>query len=231
MYAYRTEKVWAIPLIAGLCLLMLNYTDGLLQVSPRDYMQFFEVFGFIPELMVEALKEWDVEIVGITLLQSLTYTFLHASLLHFTVNICLLFLFGQRVERYLGGFRFLVFYLAMGIAASLGSTPLKSTPVNIVGASGAVIAVMGAYVAHVCFTRGRTRLDVFVGILGALYALYKFAENVLLMAESRAGGFDSMIAFDVHVAGFIAGFVTLSAVILWQRRRNRIRISPVATAG
>jgi membrane associated rhomboid family serine protease len=227
MSAYRTERIWAIPLIAGLCLLSLNYTNDLVRLDQRAYMQIYEVFGFMPELLVEALKDWDVEVIGITLMQSVTHIFLHASLFHFTANIILLYLFGQRVERSLGGFRFLVFYLATGIAASVGSMLFKVDPVSIVGASGAVIATMGAYVAHVFFTRGRTRLDVFVGILGALYVLYKFAENVVLMVYAQSGALTSPVAFDVHVAGFMVGFLTMSVIIYVQHRRNRIRITPV----
>lgn len=227
MYAYRTEKIWAIPLIAGLCLLSLNYTTEMLRVDWRTYMQFFDVFGFMPELLVEALKDWDVDVVGITLVQSVTHMFLHASLFHFTANIILLYLFGQRVERYMGGFRFLVFYLATGIAASVGSMLFKVDPVSIVGASGAVIATMGAYVAHVFFTRGRTRLDVFVGVLGTLYVLYKFAQNVFLLCLAQSGEISSPVAFDVHVAGFLVGFLTMSVIICVQHRRNRIRITPV----
>lgn len=226
MYAYRTDRIWAIPLIAGLCLLSLNYTTDLLRLDWRAHMQIYEVFGFMPELLVEALKEWDVDVIGITLLQSVTHMFLHASLFHFTANIILLYLFGQRVERYLGGCRFLVLYLATGIAASVGSMLFKVDPVNIVGASGAVIATMGAYVAHVFFTRGRTRLDVFVGILGTLYVLYKFGQNVLLMFLALSGEVVSPVAFDVHVAGFMVGFLTMSVIIYVQHRRSRIRITP-----
>lgn len=230
MNAYKTEKVWAIPAIAGLCLLSLNYTQELLRADWRAYMQFFEVLGFMPEIMVEAAKEWDASVFCITVLQAFAHIFLHASLFHFTVNIILLYLFGQRVERYMGGFRFLVFYLAMGIAASVGSMLFHDNPVSIVGASGAVIAVMGAYVAHVFFTRGRTRFDVVVGILGTLYVLYKFVENVVMMIYVQEGAISSAVAFDVHVAGFVAGFLTMSMIIYVQHRRSRIRITPVLQA-
>lgn len=226
MNAYKTQRIWAIHLIALVCLLAVNVTNELAMYSPRDYQQFMFVFGFIPELVTEGVKTADWAIAGIGMMQSVTYQFMHADLFHFTSNIVLLFIFGQRVERYMGGWRFGLFYLLGGMIAGFGTLLLRDEPALIIGASGAVSAIMGAYVAHVFLTRGKTRWDVARGIIGTLFVVYMLAENIFGLALVRAGEIVSNVAFDVHIVGLAAGFSMMVFSIWRQDRRNRIRISP-----
>ncbi len=226
MNAYKTQKIWAIHVIALLCLLAVNATSELAMYSPLDYERFMFVFGFIPELVSEGAKAAEWPAVGIGMLQSLTYQFLHADLWHFTTNIVLLFIFGKRVERYMGGWRFGLFYLLGGMIAGFGTLLLRDEPALIIGASGAVSAIMGAYVAHVFFTRGKTRWDVVFGTIGALYVLYMLVQNIFGFALVQSGDLVSNVAFDVHIVGLASGFSMMVFSIWRQTRRNRIRITP-----
>lgn len=228
MNAYKTQRIWAIHAIALTCLIALNFTDTLMWRYPLDYEPFMTLFGFIPELVVEGVKTADWPIIGIGALQSVTYQFLHADLSHFTSNIILLFIFGVRVERYMGGWRFGLFYLFGGMLAGFGTLLLREEPAVIIGASGALSAIMGAYVAHVLFTRGKTWWDVARGMIGTLVVTYMLAENIFALHLVQTGQITSNVAFDVHIVGLAAGFVMMGFGIWRQVRRNRIRITPGA---
>lgn len=228
MNAYKTQRIWAIHAIALVCLLAVNFTSELATYSPVDYQRFMFVFGFIPELVTEGAKASQWAAVGIGMMQSVTYQFLHGDLFHFTANIILLFIFGQRVERYMGGWRFGLFYLVGGMLAGFGTLLLRDEPALVIGASGAVSAIMGAYVAHVYLTRGKTRRDVVFGTVGTLYVLYMLVQNIFGFALVLSGDLVSNVAFDVHIVGLAAGFSMMVFSIWRQTRRNRIRITPEA---
>jgi len=230
MNAYKTQKIWAIHAIALACLLALNFTEALISHYPLDYEPFMMLFGFIPELITEGARLGDWPVMGIGMMQSVTYQFLHADLWHFTTNMVLLFVFGKRVERYMGGWRFGLFYLMGGIFAGFGMLLLRDEPSLVIGASGAVSAVMGAYVAHVLFTRGKTRWDVVRGAIGTVFVTYMLAQNIFGLHLALTGQIASNVAFDVHIVGLAAGFVMMCMSVILRARRNRIRITPAPQA-
>ena len=158
-----------------------------------------------------------------------TSMFLHGGVLHFGGNMLYLWIFGDNVEDRMGHGRFLVFYLLCGAAAALAQTITNpSSIIPMVGASGAIAGVMGAY--FVLYPRSRilTIVPIFFFIqlievpaiffLG-LWFLMQFVSGVGSIATATgesAGG----IAFWAHVAGFAAG---LSTVAIFRRpERQRV---------
>ena len=158
-----------------------------------------------------------------------TSMFLHGGVLHFGGNMLYLWIFGDNVEDRMGHGRFVVFYLLCGAAAALAQTLADpSSAVPMVGASGAIAGVMGAY--FVLYPRSRivTLVPIFFFIqilevpaiffLGVWFLL-QFASGLGSLARAAgepAGG----IAFWAHVAGFAAGVV---AVALFKRpERQRV---------
>ena len=148
-------------------------------------------------------------------------TFLHASFLHIAGNMLFLWVFGNNVEDHLGRIRYLAFYLAGGIFAALAHVlwALRTVPcteqsfgacVPAVGASGAVAAVMGAYLLLYPRARVNVLLPIFIiftviqmsafAVLG-LWFLYQF----LIAAQEFAG--PSGVAWMAHVGGFVFGLV------------------------
>ena len=141
-----------------------------------------------------------------------TSLFLHAGLLHIAGNMLYLFIFGPAVEERLGHFRFLWFYLLSGIAAGLAMIAMgPDSRVAVIGASGAIAGVLGAY--FVLYPRGRimTILPLFIfvefiEIPAVFYLLFWFA--VQLWAGIRAGAqgpFVGGVAWWAHVGGFLFG--------------------------
>ncbi len=144
-----------------------------------------------------------------------TSMFLHGGWLHLIGNMWFLWIFGNNVEDSMGHARFLVFYLLCGLAAAalqIVSQPESGIP--MVGASGAIGGVMGAYV--VLYPRVRIHMLVIFGIFVRTFPMpasfmlgYWFLLQLAGGAVSlgRAGG---GVAFWAHVGGFVAG-----AVLVW----------------
>lgn len=152
------------------------------------------------------------------LLSFLTCMFLHGGWLHIISNMWALWIFGDNVEDRMGTSRFLLFYLTCGILASIVhvlSDPMSEVPV--VGASGAISGVMGAYFVFFPAARVITLIPIgfiplFVEIPAvvfmAVWFLTQFQSGLLsLAAGETVGG----VAWWAHIGGFVAGVVLAHA--------------------
>jgi membrane associated rhomboid family serine protease len=154
----------------------------------------------------------------------LTSMFVHGGFLHFAGNMLYLWIFGDNVEDRMGHGRFLTFYLLCGTVAALAQTIMSpDSVVPMVGASGAIAGVMGAYFVMYPHSRIVTLLPIFFFIqlveipaiffLG-IWFLMQFLSGVGSIATAAgrqpAGG----VAFWAHVAGFVAG---VGGVFLFRR--------------
>jgi membrane associated rhomboid family serine protease len=148
----------------------------------------------------------------------LTSMFLHGGWMHVLGNMWFLWIFGDNVEDLLGHWKFLLFYLLCGVAAALGqvlSNPYSTAP--MVGASGAIAGVMGAYLIK--FPRARVLTLVFIlffittiEIPAPIMLAYWFVIQLFsgLGSIARTHLTDGGVAFFAHVGGFIAGMVLVS---------------------
>ena len=175
--------------------------------------------GMIPAVLLgraELATELVLVAPWVTLFTSM---FLHGGLLHLLGNLLFLWVFGNNVEAAMGHGRFLVFYVACGIIAALAhawSEPMSEVP--LVGASGAVSGILGAYL----LLFPRSRVLVVVPLVFLPWTLYLPAAAVLgfwfaaqVVAGTLAGEDAGGIAWVAHVGGFAAG---LSLVALFRRR-------------
>ena len=159
-----------------------------------------------------------------------TSMFLHGGFFHFAGNMLYLWIFGDNVEDRMGHGRFLVFYLLCGVAAALAQTiTVPDSVVPMVGASGAIAGVMGAY--FVLYPRSRivTLIPIFfffqivevpaIFFLG-IWFLMQFVSGVGSIVSAVGGAPGGGIAFWAHIAGFVAG---ISGVIVFRRpERQRV---------
>ena len=143
----------------------------------------------------------------------LTSMFLHGSWMHLLGNMWFLWLFGNNVEDAMTRVRFVIFYLACGLAAALLQVVTEpSSAVPMVGASGAISGVMGAYLVLFPRVRVYTLVPLFIVFttvaLPAWVMLLYWAVLQLFGGFVRIGGESSGgVAFWAHVGGFIAGVV------------------------
>jgi membrane associated rhomboid family serine protease len=160
----------------------------------------------------------------------LTSMFLHGGVLHFGGNMLFLWIFGDNVEDRMGHGRFVTFYLLCGAAAALAQTAMSpDSVVPMVGASGAVAGVMGAYFVLYPHSRIVTLVPLFVFfhvmevpaiVFLGLWFVLQFVSGVGSIAAATGGEPAGGIAFWAHVAGFVAG---VSGVLVFRRpERQRV---------
>ena len=154
----------------------------------------------------------------------LTSMFLHGGLLHFGANMLYLWIFGDNVEDRMGHGRFLAFYVLCGVAAALAQTAMvPDSIIPMVGASGAIAGVMGAYLVLYPRSRIVTLLPIFFFIqlvevpaiffLGIWFFL-QFVSGIGSIASAAGGEPAGGVAFWAHIAGFVAG---VSGVLVFRR--------------
>ena len=119
--------------------------------------EFVATWGLVPREFLREIADPGAtrQVVWFTPISSM---FLHGGLIHLASNLLYLWVFGAEIEEWLGGFRFLAFYLACGLAASgfqIASNP--DSYVATIGASGAISGVLGAYVVSYPHRRLRLR--------------------------------------------------------------------------
>jgi membrane associated rhomboid family serine protease len=142
-----------------------------------------------------------------------TSMFLHGGWFHLIGNMWFLWLFGNNVEDSMGRLRYLVFYLLCGVAAAAMQTAVSpSSIVPMVGASGAISGVMGAYV--ILYPRVRVHmlvvLFVFVTRIAVpAYLMLGYWFLLQLLGGTAAPG-EGGVAFWAHVGGFVAGALLIS---------------------
>jgi membrane associated rhomboid family serine protease len=169
----------------------------------------FDAIQFAPGV-VERIPDRNLSSFLIAIVVS---TFLHAGFLHIIGNMLFLWVFGNNVEDYLGRVKFLLFYLLGGIAAAFAHilTHLDDV-IPSVGASGAVAAVMGAYL--VLFPRARVNVLVPIFILWTIIQLSAWAVLGLWFLYQFLIGFQEAagttgVAWMAHVGGFVYGVVII----------------------
>lgn len=157
---------------------------------------------------------------GHHLITLVTGTFLHAGWLHIIGNMVFLWAFGPGIEDAMGRMRYLVFYLAGGVVAMLAQVAgSPGSTVPCLGASGAIAAVMGAFI--VMFPRDRIKSLVWILIIirvtyipaALLIGVWFLIQlwNAGAVANVQSGG----VAYLAHVGGFLFGVVTAR---LWRRK-------------
>jgi rhomboid family protein len=192
-------------------------TVGLIVVNALVFL--FEVTLTDRQLQLFALT-YGVVPAEFTWPTVLTSMFLHGGWLHFLGNMLYLWIFGDNVEDRLGHVRYLLFYVFCGGAAALGQTAIQPySTVPMIGASGAIAGVMGAY--FVLFPHSRVLTAVFIFFfldlieipaiffLGIWFLMQFFSGVGSLSSDAAQGG----VAFWAHIAGFFVGGI---GGLLWR---------------
>jgi membrane associated rhomboid family serine protease len=216
---YDTERSRKFPVV-NLTLIAANVLVFLYewQMAPGSLEQFISTWGLIPSrLLGDPVNTWN------TIYSSM---FLHGGWFHILSNMWVLFIFGDNVEARMGSMKYLVFYLLSGTAAGLMQTFILPTDqFPMIGASGAVAGVLGAYL--VLFPRSRVASIVpiffiftIVEIPASIFLIFWFVSQLYSGLFAVQGGGASGIAWWAHIGGFAFGLV-LS--FMFANRRPRYR--------
>ncbi len=199
-----SSKRYATVGLIGLCFAVFVWQSSLDAATARGGV---DALGAIPAVLLGAARlppdlVWVPR--GATLF---TAMFMHASWMHLLGNVLFLWIFGPSVEDYMGPVRFLAFYLLCGVAAFLAqglATPDSAYP--IIGASGAISGVLGAY--FVTFPRARVLtlvvLPFFVTTM-RVPAMLLLLLWFILQLVGHFAGHDGGVAFLAHTGGFVVG--------------------------
>lgn len=197
-------------------LIVLNVAIFLFQsvLSERTQEIFLVTFAVVP--------------AHFSLVDVFTAMFVHAGIAHLTGNLLFLWIFGDNVEDRLGHGRFLAFYLMCGFVAAFAQIVLDpDSTVPMVGASGAIAGVMGAYL--VLYPHSRVlMLFPFPPILFELPAVFflgfwfllQFLNGISSLPVFQMNQISGGIAFWAHIAGFVCGL----ALVLVMRRPERMTV-------
>ena len=225
--------LYEIFLLGGIETTLFYYNWGLI---PAKFTQGLSEFGSVCEgqivrtplgamcrgtiLDLEAHNE-----VWLTVFSSM---FIHGGFMHFAGNMVYLWVFGANIEDGLGHVKYLAFYLACGVAAAWAQVYVDpGSQIPMIGASGAVAGVLGAYI--VMYPYNRIATIVFFGLIFVvrmpalvLLGFWFFIQNVLpglgslVNSASNTGG----VAFWAHIGGFIAGLLAMALYLGVVRRRR-----------
>lgn len=211
-----------LPIIT-VSIIIVNFLVFLYQntLSERELMYFIYRFGLIPALLFSGIQEISITNRFTPIVSSM---FIHGSLLHVLSNNWYLWIFGDNVEDRIGHLRFILFYLTCGIFAGLIHAFLYSnSKIPMVGASGAISGVLGAYFILYPFSRIETLVFFFfffrlisipAFILLGLWFVYQFYAGI-----NNLGSIGVPIAFWAHIGGFISGIFLLRYFLINKNRR------------
>jgi membrane associated rhomboid family serine protease len=195
--------------IVNTTLIVVNILVFFYELSLGSHLpRFINRYGLIPASFT-ASGDADFRIYPF-----FTFMFLHGGWLHIIGNMLYLYIFGDNVEDRIGHFKYLVFYLITGLisAFSQAIVNLHST-IPMIGASGAIAGVLGAYILYFPRSRVLTLLPIFffiqiVEIPAVVFLLFwfviQFFSGVASLAVTQSSG---GIAFWAHIGGFIAGLI------------------------
>jgi membrane associated rhomboid family serine protease len=235
----RTFPVVVVGLIAANVAIFLH--QWLLPESHQ--ILFFYTYGAIPAVVLgkatlaqviplEVRSAAGMAGIGVPALQPIwlsifTSMFLHGGIGHLLGNMLYLWIFGNNVEDALGHARFIVFYLLCGcIAAGAQIVMSARSPIPMIGASGAIAGVLGAY--YMKFPRARVQCLVFLflfvtvvmlpaGLVLLLWFLLQVWQTLTVTPQGVQGG----VAVFAHIAGFIAGW----ALVRGFEPKRRLRLT------
>ncbi len=221
----RSPVVNRVLLLVNLVVWLYTFS---LAGDPAALDAFYRTYAFDWTAFTSALKPGNVGVDTFwSFVPLLTHMFLHGGWLHVIGNMLYLWIFGDNVEDRLGSLRYLAFYLLAGIAAAVGQGLIAPAP--MVGASGAVAGVLGAYLF--LFPGSRVRTLIFLGLFITIVqlpaivviGLWIVVQVLSGLAELRMSdaGAPANVAFFAHVVGFIAGILLLA--VLRPSRRARVR--------
>jgi membrane associated rhomboid family serine protease len=210
---------WVTVTFIGLCVLVFFW-----QLSLGDRLQAAVYsLGVIPATLIGGKSLPEELLMVPPWITMFTSMFMHGGLMHLAGNMLYLWIFGNNVEDAMGHLRFVAFYLLCGIAAVMAQAlPNPGSEVPMIGASGAISGVLGAYL--LLFPHARVLVVIPLGLI--LYTARIPAGFVLgfwfvlqLISSAGAGGQEGGVAFGAHIGGFVVG---MALIPFFKYRRVRL---------
>jgi membrane associated rhomboid family serine protease len=179
-----------------------------LQLNETALRDFIFTWGLIPtQLMADPQEAWPT---------IFTSMFLHGGWFHLLSNMWVLYIFGDNIEDRLGSMRYMLFYLLSGMAAAfLQVFIMEGSSDPMIGASGAIAGVLGAYLISYPGARIASLVPILfiftiVDVPAILFLIFWFVSQLYSGLFAIQGGSASGIAWWAHIGGFIFGLIMVS---------------------
>jgi len=202
--------------LIGTCTLIF-----LIQFSSETYQsgQLFYSYGLIPSVLM-GHKELPMDLYAVpAYLTIFTSMFMHGGFMHLIGNMLYMWIFADNIEDNLGPSKFLIFYLLAGIGAAMTQVFIDTqSQVPMVGASGAIGGVLGAYLIN--HPNARVLVLIPLGFFTQLIkirALYVLGFWFILQFISSGGG----VAYAAHIGGFVSGMILILFFNKKTKRKNK----------
>ena len=206
--------------IIGLCVAIF-----LIQLGTQSYKtgQLFYSYGLIPSVLM-GHKQLPMDLYAVpayvTIFSSM---FMHGGFMHLIGNMLYMWIFADNIEDNLGATRFIIFYLLCGIGAAMTQVLMDThSQVPMVGASGAIGGVLGAYLINHPNARVLVLIPYFILTIIKIRALYVLGFWFILQFISSGGG----VAYAAHIGGFVSGMILILFFNKKLKRKNKIIKGP-----
>ena len=206
--------------IIGLCVAIF-----LIQLGTQSYKtgQLFYSYGLIPSVLM-GHKQLPMDLYAVpayvTIFSSM---FMHGGFMHLIGNMLYMWIFADNIEDNLGATRFIIFYLLCGIGAAMTQVLMDThSQVPMVGASGAIGGVLGAYLINHPNARVLVLIPYFILTIVKIRALYVLGFWFILQFISSGGG----VAYAAHIGGFVSGMILILFFNKKLKRKNKIIKGP-----
>ena len=215
--------------VVNILLIAANAVAFFYELSLGERLEGFVMSAaFVPARITEG--GLTLSDLGLGLESGLVSMFLHGGWMHFLGNMLFLWVFGDNIEERLGKFRYLIFYLLCGYAATyahLWANPGSTVPA--IGASGAISGVLGAYLFLHPTARIETLVIFIIFFRTILVPAWLFLPFWFLMQllpgvasiRSAGGAEAGGVAWFAHIGGFVAGPILLFLLGGWRKRARR----------
>ena len=208
--------------IIGFCILIFLAQTGLSETELRDFTY---SYGLIPSVLM-GLDQLPNDLYRISPIGTIfTSMFMHGGWMHLIGNMLYLWIFADNIEDDLGTLNFIIFYFVSGVGAAMAQVLMDvNSQIPMIGASGAIGGVLGAYLIN--YPNARVLVLIPLGFFSqlikirALYVLgfwfiLQFVNSFLTVSSSGGG-----VAYAAHIGGFVTGVV----LILFLNKKNNKKV-------
>ena len=184
-------------------------------IQPSNIEQlkiFFHTYGVVPENLSNIVSQLRNQNFSV-LYSLITNIFVHGDLMHLIGNMLFLWIFGDNIEYLIGHMRYIFFYLLCGIFATLSQYFIyPHSAIPMIGASGAISGIMGAYLLKFPSNRVTVLFILFIFIhfikvpaivVLSIWFIYQIVQGYFFLGEQNLGG----VAWFAHIGGFISGII------------------------
>jgi len=216
-----SNKPFITYFIIGTCVLIF-----LIQLGSQSYKtgELFYSYGLIPSVLT-GKNQLPIDLYVVpAYLTIFTSMFMHGGFMHLIGNMLYMWIFADNIEDNLGPSKFLIFYLLSGIGAAMTQVFIDTqSPIPMVGASGAIGGVLGAYLINHPNARVLVLIPFgFFSQLVKIRALYVLGFWFILQFISSGGG----VAYAAHIGGFVSGIILILFFNKKKMKKNKITKGP-----